>query len=393
MRIAVIGAKGLPPGQGGIEHYSAEVYPRLVEAGHTVDFYARSSYVEMPWFEEYDFRGVKVISLPSLGVIKGVDAFLNAAMAALMASFEQYDMLHFHALGPSIFTWIPRLFSSSKIVVFCHGLDWQRAKWGPVSSRVICFGEESAVRNADEIVVVSEALQQYFWETYNRSTVHIPNGAANYASSDPEFAFARSLGLDPGKYMVYLGRLVPEKCPDLLIQAFQQLQLEGWKLALVGGSSDTPSFQAKLVELADNNPNILFTGVLRGKYLAEVIRGAGLFVLPSQLEGLPLAMLEAMNEGIPILASDIPPHKQLLTDDRGVMFETNNLSDCVEKLAWAVSHPDELIASADKAKIYVQQHCGWSKIVKDNLDLYRQILHQPVTDSAAAVQTKQTVDG
>jgi glycosyltransferase involved in cell wall biosynthesis len=391
MKIAVIGAKGLPPGQGGIEHYCAEVYPRLVEAGHTVDFYARSSYIEMPWFEEYDFRGVKVISLPSLE-FKGLDAFLNAAMAALLASRKQYDMIHFHALGPSIFTWIPRLFSTSKIVVFCQGLDWQRAKWGRISSRVIRFGEESAVRNADEIVVVSEALQQYFWETYNRKTVYIPNGAANYANSDPEFAFARSLGLEPGKYMVYLGRLVPEKCPDLLIQAFQKLQLEGWKLALVGGSSDTPSFQAKLVELADNNPNILFTGVLRGKYLAEVIRGSGLFVLPSQLEGLPLAMLEAMNEGIPILASDIPPHQQLLKSNRGVMFETNNLDDCIEKLAWATDHPEALLASAGKAKEYVHQHCGWSKIVKDNLDLYRQMF-QPTVDPAATLKTKQAVDG
>jgi len=391
MKIAVIGAKGLPPGQGGIEHYCAEVYPRFIEAGHTVDFYARSSYIEMPWFKKYDFRGVNVISLPSLE-LRGLDAFLNAAMAALLASRKRYDMIHFHALGPSVFTWIPRLLSSSKIVVFCQGLDWQRAKWGPISSRVIRFGEESAVRNADEIVVVSEALQKYFWETYSRDTVYIPNGAADYAKSDPDFTFARSLGLEPGKYMVYLGRLVPEKCPDLLIQAFQRLQADGWKLALVGGSSDTSSFRARLVELSGQNPNILFTGVLRGAYLAEVIRGSGLFVLPSQLEGLPLAMLEAMNEGIPILASDIPPHEQLLRGDRGLMFETNNLDDCVEKMAWATTHPEHLFASAHKAKEYVKQHCGWNKIVKENLDLHRQMF-QPAATLAPALKATQTIDG
>ncbi|NJR71448.1 MAG: glycosyltransferase family 4 protein [Synechococcales cyanobacterium CRU_2_2] len=386
MKIAVIGAKGLPPGQGGIEHYCAEVYPRLVEAGHSVDFYARSSYIELPWFDEYDFYGVRVISLPSIE-FKGVDAFLNAAMAAVQASRKQYDMIHFHALGPSLFTWLPRLSrSAAKIVVFCQGLDWQRAKWGKFSSKIILAGEQAAVRNADEIVVVSEALQQYFWETYNRKTTYIPNGAANYAKSDPEFAFSRSLTLEPGKYMVYLGRLVPEKCPDLLIKAFQQLQPQGWKLALVGGSSDTPDFQARLLELADGNPSILFTGVLRGKYLAEVIRGSGLFVLPSQLEGLPLAMLEAMNEGIPILGSDIPPHQQLLDQERGLMFATNDLEDCASQLAWAVDHPNELAACASRAQAYVHQNCSWSKIVSDNLALYERMFQTAAEPALLEIQ-------
>lgn len=375
MKIAVIGAKGLPPGQGGIEHFCAEVYPRLVEAGHSVDFYARSSYVGVPWFSNFDFRGVRVISLPSLK-LKGADAFLNAAMASIQASLTQYDMIHFHAMGPSLFTWLPRLSCSAKIVVFCQGLDWQRAKWGRLSSRIIRFGEEAAVRNADEIVVVSEALREYFWETYNRETTYIPNGAAEYADSDPEFTFTRSLGLERGKYMVYLGRLVPEKCPNLLINAFQRLKPKGWKLALVGGSSDTSSFQAELLELAGNNSDILFTGILRGKYLAEVIRGSGLFVLPSQLEGLPLAMLEAMNEGIPVLASDISPHKQLLEQERGVLFSTNHLDDCVEKLDWSISNPEEIAIRAERAKSYVRENCSWDKIVQDNLLIYQRMFQK-----------------
>ncbi len=374
MKIAVIGAKGVPPKQGGIEHICAEIYPRMVAKGHSVDLFARSSYTCLPAFHTYDFEGVQVVSLPCLGM-KGLDAFTSSGLGAALTSRGNYDIIHFHALGPSLFTWLPQLSKTTKVVVTCNGLDWQREKWGKLSSRLIRLGEQAGIRYADEFIVVTQALQSYFLKTYGRDTVVIPNAPATYAASDPSFSFGRSLNLTPGRYVTYLGRLVPEKCPDLLIRAFQSLNLDDdWKLVLIGGNSDTSGFVSSLNAIAEGHPNIVFTGELRGGRLAEIMRGAGLFALPSNLEGLPLAMLEAMQEGIPIVASDIPPHQELLSEGRGVMFQAGQDASCAASLAWAMQHPEDMRRMAERAKARIHECYTWDKIVADTLKVFEHVL-------------------
>jgi glycosyltransferase involved in cell wall biosynthesis len=379
MKIAVIGVKGLPPKQGGIEHYCAEVYPRMVAEGHDVDLYGRCSYTNHGLFANYDYQGVRVISLPSLAM-RGLDAFITSALGATMATGKRYDIIHFHALGPSLFSSISKIASSAKIVATCQGLDWQRDKWGRFSSRVIYEGEKAAVKYADGIVVVSEALQAYFLSTYGKKTVYIPNAPGSYGASDPDFSYGQKLGLTQGKYMVFLGRLVPEKRPDLLIDAFIKLKPPGWKLVLVGGVSDTKLYTSQLLNQVAQHPEIVFAGELWGAKKAEIIRNAGLFVLPSDLEGLPLAMLEAMQEGIPVVASDIPPHQQLLDDNRGVMFSAGNLTSCADTLNWAIHHPQEVKAMADKAQTHIQLHYNWQTITFKNLQLYHNLLNSSKTN-------------
>jgi glycosyltransferase involved in cell wall biosynthesis len=372
MRIAVIGAKGLPPRQGGIEHYCAEVFPKVVARGHSVDLFAQSAYTGFPWQSRYTFQGVNVLTLPSTGV-SGVDTLFASALASVLAVKPRYDVIHFHALGPSLFSFLPRLATTSKVVVTCHGLDWQREKWGQFSSRLIRLGEKTAVRFAHEITVVSSDLQHYFSKTYGRSTVFIPNAPANYVDSDAAFPFVRSLGVEPEKYMVFLGRLVPEKCPDLLIQAFQTLQAKNWKLVLVGGFAGTGSFPAKLYQLASTNPNIIFTGELRGTRLAEIIRGAGLFILPSNLEGSPLALLEAMRENIPIIASDIAAHRELIQSDRGLLFKKGDLFSLKDALHWALSHSDEMTLMAHRAHKEILLHHSWHRVAAEVTQIYESL--------------------
>lgn len=376
MKIAVIGAKGLPPKQGGIEHYCAEVYPRMVKRGHTVDLFSRCSYTNYPWLKKYDFQGVRVISLPSWQ-LRGIDAFITSAQAALAANFQRYDIVHFHALGPSLFSFLPRIVTPAKVVVTCHGLDWQRAKWGNFSSRLLKMGEKSALRFAHELTVVSDALRNYFLDTYNREVVYIPNAPVNYGQSDPKFAYGTSLSLKQGRYLLFLGRLVPEKRPELLVEAFNVLKPLGWKLVIAGGVSNTKSFTSQLLEKIANDPNIVFAGELRGNRLWEIVRGAGLFVLPSDIEGLPLAMLEAMQEGVPVVASDIPPHKQLIGDGRGVLFEAGNLDSCIASLKRAINNPLEIKILASKAQQYVKLNYSWDVITSEYLNLYSQILNLP----------------
>jgi glycosyltransferase involved in cell wall biosynthesis len=372
MKIAVIGAKGLPPRQGGIEHYCAEVFPRIVEQGHSVDLFAQSSYTGSAWRDRYNFRGVTVKVMPSLG-ISGVDTFLGSAMAALLATRQSYDIIHFHALGPGLFSLIPRLVGQSKIVLTCHGLDWKRAKWGRFSSGVIRLGEKTAVQFAHEIVVVSSDLQVYFKKTYERPTVFISNAPASYIDSDPKFSFTKSLGIQPNQYCVFLGRLVPEKCPDLLIEAFKALQAKNLKLVLVGGTGGTESYTSKLYHLAAQHPNIIFTGELRGAQLSEIVRGARLFVLPSNLEGSPLALLEAMRERIPVVASDIAPHRELLQPDRGLLFQCGDCQSLTESLHWALSHTDSMAMMAKKAQHYTAFHHSWNRVSAETLQVYESL--------------------
>jgi glycosyltransferase involved in cell wall biosynthesis len=379
MKIAVIGAKGLPAKQGGIEHHCAEVYSRLAAQGHTVDFYGRASYTARPWLSQQTVDGVRVISLPSLQ-LRGLDAFFSSALGAIAAIANRYDIIHFHALGPALFTWLPKIATSAKVVVTCQGLDWQRAKWGQLSSHLIRMGENAAVRCAHEIVVVSKELRTYFLKTYGRETVYIPNGPGKYAVSDPSSPYVKSLGLEPGRYMLFLGRLVPEKRPDLLIESFQRLQSQHWKLVIAGGTSDTDRFYSELQQMAMNNPNIVFTGEIKGSRLAEVVRGAGLFVLPSDLEGLPLAMLEAMREGIPVLASDIPAHRQLVGEGRGILFQAGNVESCLQQLSWAIQNQQALAAMAKNARHHVQTEYDWKRITNDLLEVYTTLLEPIPSD-------------
>jgi glycosyltransferase involved in cell wall biosynthesis len=377
MKIAVIGVKGLPASQGGIEHYCKVLYPRIVERGHSVDLYARSSYVKKPWFSVYEYQGVRVICLPSLP-LRGFDALTSSGLAAIVAALKGYDVVHFHALGPSLFSFIPRLFSSAKIITTCQGLDWQRGKWGKLSSGTILLGEKMAAKYGHNIIVVSKALQTYFQKSYDINSVYIPNGPGIYAQSDPNFAFVRALGLETGKYFLFLGRLVPEKRPELLIEAFQRLKQSDWKLVLAGGNSDTNDYIAELFRIADDNPNIIFAGELKGSRLSEVVRGAGVFVLPSDLEGLPLAMLEAMREGIPVLASDIPPHRQLIEGDqpkgmaapRGLLFNAGSIISCAKALDQGINQPEKLALMATKAQEHIKANYDWEKITTDNLSVY-----------------------
>jgi glycosyltransferase involved in cell wall biosynthesis len=373
MKIAVIGTKGLPAKQGGIERYCEELYVRLAAQGHSVELFARCSYVDKPWFYTYKYKGVKVICLPSLP-FKGLDATVGSALGAVGSILQPYDIVHFHALGPALFSWLPRLFSSAKILVTCQGLDWQRAKWGKLASQMIYWGERMAVKFAHSIVVVSEDLKAYFWKNYHIDTVYIPNGPAEYAVSDSQFQYIKSLGLEPGRYLLFLGRLVPEKRPELLIEAFKATKEAGWKLLLAGGSSDTAEYTTLLNNLASSDRRVLFAGEVQGSRLAEIVRGAGFFVLPSDLEGLPLVMLEAMREGIPVIASDIAPHRQLIGNDRGTLFRAGERQSLLETLQIAIDKPSEVAAMARKAKEYVNDNFTWVKITESNSNLYQKLL-------------------
>lgn len=376
--IAVIGSKGLPPKQGGIEHHCAMLYPRIERMRYLVDLYARASYTGCSWYEHHQYEGIRVISLPSLK-LPGVDALIAAALGAISVTVQQYDVIHFHAVGMALFCWLPRWFTSAKIVVTCHGLDWQRSKWGKLSSFLIYLGERAAVRHADEIIVVSTALQDYFWKAYGRETAYIANAPISYVRSERDRCVITEWQLTPQRYIVFVGRLVPEKSPNLLIQAFQKLNPPGWKLVLVGEQSGTSTYTRYLNQLAKNNENIVFTGQLLGGRLAEIVHQAGFFVLPSNVEGMPLSLMEAMQAEIPVVASDIEPHREIVGNDRGLLFRHGDLEACIQALHQAIEQPEQMRHLAKRAKQYIQLNYSWDQSADETVRLYQFLLNKPIS--------------
>lgn len=299
LRIAMIGQRGVPASFGGIEHHVEEVGARLAARGHEVSVYARSNYVET---RRSTYRGMRVRTLPTLDT-KHLDAITHSALSSLAAVARRYDVVHYHALGPGLTAPVVRALSRSKVVLTVHGLDDERAKWGGGARGVLKAAGWMSGRVPHATVVVSRALALHYAASYARPTTCIPNGVAAPSAS--------AAGPSGPPYVLFVGRLVPEKAPDLLIEAFRDLPGDV-RLVLAGGSSFTDDYVLRLRTLAAGDPRVELPGYVYGDDLERLYRGASAFCLPSQLEGLPLTLLEAASHGVPVVASAIPPHREVL---------------------------------------------------------------------------------
>jgi glycosyltransferase involved in cell wall biosynthesis len=309
MRIAMIGQRGVPATFGGVERHVEEIGSRLVERGHEVIVYARTNYVE----ELRDtWRGMSVRNLTTVDS-KHLDAIVHSAKSTVAAMRAGVDVVHYHAVGPGLASPLPRFAGRAKVVQTIHGRDSERAKWGPAAQTVLRVAEWMSARVPDATVVVSRHLAEHYRRAYGRETTWIPNGVDAPTLRDPA-AIADRWGLTTGSYLLFVGRLVPEKAPDLLIRAFRRLPGE-LRLVIAGGSSFTDEFVAGLEREAAGDPRVVLAGYVFGEELDELYTNAAAFVLPSFLEGLPLTLLEAASYGTPVVASDIPPHLEVVGAD------------------------------------------------------------------------------
>ena len=306
MRISMVGQRGVPATFGGIEHHVEELGARLVARGHEVTVYCRSNYSAE---RRGDHRGMHVRHLPTIGT-KHLDAIVQSGLSSVLTLASRSDIVHFHALGPGLFTPLPRYLSGAGVVQTIHGLDNQRAKWGHVARSILAAGGWLSARVPDEVVVVSKHLESYYLERHGRRVQHIPNGTLVPERRQPGAVLSR-LDLEPARYLLFVGRLVPEKAPHLLLRAFRQLP-DDLCLVLAGGGSYSTNYVRRLFEMAADDPRVRMAGCLGRAELDELYTSASAFVLPSSLEGLPLTMLEATAAGLCVVASDIPPHRQIL---------------------------------------------------------------------------------
>ncbi|MGE4291128.1 MAG: glycosyltransferase family 4 protein [Desulfovibrio sp.] len=298
MRLAFLGLRGIAEGvSGGIERHVRELALRMAAQGHEVTVFCRARYETHP---DTFFRGVRLIKLPALSS-KHLEAISHTALCQPFVLFG-YDVVHFHATGPSLLSWLPRL-TGRTVAVTVHGLDWRRAKWGKLASLVLRAGAWTSAHCPQTTIVVSRELQRHYQAVYGRETVYIPNGV-NPPTLRP-LERLRRFGLEERGYLLSLGRIVPEKGLHDLVTAFRAWDTD-LKLVLAGDPGHAEAYAARLRGLAGDDPRIVFTGALYGADKDEVFSNARLFCLPSELEGMPIALLEAMSYGCACLVSDIP---------------------------------------------------------------------------------------
>ena len=370
LNIAMLGHKRIPSREGGIEIVVEELSTRMVKLGHSVTCFNRSGHhvsgKEFDGGSIKEYKGVKLKSVITINR-KGLAAMTSSFFGAIFTALGKYDVVHFHAEGPCAMLWLPKLLGK-RCIATIHGIDWQRAKWGGFASKYIKFGEKVAAKYADEIIVLSEGVQKYFMDTYGRKTVFIPNGVNRPILRSPQL-IKEKYGLDKDGYILFLGRLVPEKGITYLIEAFKGVTTDK-KLVIAGGSSDTDAFMQELKRLAEGNDQIVFTGFVQGQMLEELYSNAYVYTLPSDLEGMPLSLLEAMSYGNCCLTSDIAECAEVV-EDKAILFKKSDIDDLKEKLQYACDNPDAVKKLKDEAANFICGKYNWHDVVEQTLKLYQ----------------------
>lgn len=362
LHVAFIGGRGVISKYSGIEAYYEEVGKRLARMGHEVTVYCRTHFTP----PQPDHNGMRLMRLPTIRS-KHLETVIHTLLSTAHASTQHYDIVHYHALGPSLFSFLPRLIGQ-RTAVTVQGLDWQRRKWGSFASAVLRLGEWASVKFPNGTTVVSRTLQQRFLERYGVDPFYAPNGGVLRDRTEPRKIL--EWGLKPGNYVLFLGRFSPEKGCHLLIDAFERLNTNA-KLVLAGASSYCDAYSRELRKHASEQIRLL--DWVSGETLDELLTNAMLFVLPSDLEGLSLALLDAMGAGVCVLASDVPENREVV-DGAGFTFKRGNATDLTEKLRFLIDNPHLREDAARTARRRIEEQYQWQNITQQIEKAYFEIM-------------------
>jgi glycosyltransferase involved in cell wall biosynthesis len=374
VRVAFIGGRGLVSKYSGIESYYEQAGRELARLGHEVTIYCRSYFT--PPLSTHN--GMRVRRLPTIRS-KHLETFVHTLLSTAHAMASDYDVVHYHCLGPALFSFLPRL-AGKKTVVTVQGLDWQRGKWGRLASRVLRWGEAAAVSLPDATMVVSRTLQQHYQQQHDRDTIYVPNGATLAPRRLPRKLM--EWGLEADNYVLFLGRFSPEKNCHLLIDAFETLHTN-MKLVLAGGSSHSDSYVKSLRR--HESDQVRFLPWVSGSDLEEIVSHAALFVLPSEIEGLSLALLDAMAAGVCVLTSDIPENNEVV-EDAGFTFRRGDQADLERMLDLLIHNPELRRQSAARERERIQSQYLWPEIARSIEAAYYNVLGWSPSEPAARAE-------
>lgn len=358
MKIAMIGQKRIPGREGGVEVVVEELAVRYAKLGIDVVAYNRKKRGDKVCA---DYQGVHLVEIPAPDS-KKMNAVVYSYLATIHAIFSKVDLIHYHALGPAASLWLAKLFNI-KVVVTVHGLNYITPKWKGIGDKYIRFGEKVTANKADEVIVLSRSIQEYFMDKYGRDVIYIPNGI-----SMPEVNCSQKIlrihGLNKDGYILCVARLVPGKGLETLIEAFENIETD-LKLVIAGDSEYVDSFKKSLVEMASRDKRIIFTGFVEKEDLATLYTYAALFVFPSEAEGMPMSLLEAMWYGCPCLTSDIPENTEVL-EGLGYTFRVKDREDLQDSLSRILENrPIRIPMSAS-----IKSKHNWDNVAKSTISIY-----------------------
>ena len=372
--IAVTGCRGVPATWGGVEHHCENLYSRLAAMGYDITVYARNYYVPK---DTTGYKGLRIKRLPTLN-FKYTDALLHTFLCVLHILFGKAQIVHIHGIGPAFFSWIPRLLRPRmKIFFTCHGLDWQRRKWPLWASKLIYLGELSAVRYAHRRIVVSRDLQGHFASVHGIETTYIPNGIEPRPPRPPNRI--RQWNLTPRGYFLWVGRIVPEKRVEDLIRAYLTVPRR-FPLVIVGDQAAAGAYMSELKQLAGKTPAILFLGYQFGETVEELFSNARGFLSPSELEGLPITLLEALSYGTICAISDIGPHREVTESLPSLSFPVGDIaaiSRCLDRVE--AMDEQEFNDFSRQAVSMISERFSWETVCSEHDRLYREALTPPET--------------
>jgi glycosyltransferase involved in cell wall biosynthesis len=362
LRIAFIGGRGVSSKYSGIETYYEEVGKRLAEMGHEVTLYCRNYFT--PATTKYN--GMRVVRLPTIRS-KHLETLIHTFLSTIHAVSRRYDIVHYHALGPALFSFLPRLFGK-KTAVTVQGLDWQRKKWGRLASAVLQLGERASGHFPNGTMVVSQVLQRRYNDVHGVEALYVANGGILRERSEPKKIL--EWGIEPRKYVLFLGRFSPEKGCHLLAEAFEQIETDV-KLVMAGASSYCDEYSRELQSHA--NERIRMLDSVSGETLDELLSNAMLFVLPSDLEGMSMALLDAMGAGLCVLTSDVPENRELV-EGAGFTFRAGSVTDLADRLRYLIANPGVREAAGRSAKKRIEEQYQWQKISVEIEKAYFQLM-------------------
>ncbi len=370
MKIAMIGQKGIPAKFGGIERHVEELSLQLVKRGHDVTVYSRPYYTRKSL---KTYRGIHLISLPTV-LMKHFDAITHTFLSSLHALTQKFDIIHYHGVGPSLLSFIPRIFNRRvKVVATFHCIDRHHKKWGWFARYMLWLGEWASLTFPHETIAVSQSIKKYCFRIFGKKAIYIPNGISREFLKKSKADLIKSkFGLIADQYILAVSRLIPHKGIHYLIEAYRSLKTDK-KLVIAGGSFYTDDYVKKLKEQAGGDPRIIFTGFQKGKILSELYSNAYLFVLPSEAEGLPIALLEAAGFGKCALASNIPENMEVIRANKetiGYAFKNKDVSDLNKKLAELIKKPAQTRKTGKNARQTVLKEFNWRKIASQTEQLY-----------------------
>ena len=366
MKIAFLVVKNINRG-GGIEKYTLELGSRLVARGHDVTVYSMKHYGNVPPM----VNGMRIVPVPTIRhrALEKIVAGGTGAFKAL--ALPNDTIMHFHATGPGLFAWMSRL-RGRKCVLQLHGVDWQRSRWGGGLSLALKVIERAAIRQPHVRTTVSESQCRFFSERYGVDVVYIPTGSD--IKPHVEAVEILKWGLQPRRYVLFASRLVREKGAHYLIPAFRRLPTD-YHLVVAGDAQGEEEYKKDLRELAGDDPRILFPGFVEGRPLEELFSNAAVYVQPSDVEGLSIALLEAMSYGLCCLVSDIPENLEAL-GGCGARFRNGDIDDLARQLGPLLTGPSASGALGEQARERVRKHYSWDLVTDRFEDLYRGLIER-----------------